>query len=85
MEWRDNEGVPQLVFGEELSIGEGLEKARVVRAIIFLWSQGVELIFARRILLILKLSNRAKRIVLFVSNFFCKLLLKKRTNFEFEN
>lgn len=47
MEWRDNEGVPQLVFGEELSIGEGLEKARVVRAIIFLWSQGVELIFAR--------------------------------------
>lgn len=28
MEWRDNEGVPQLVFGEELSIGEGLEKAR---------------------------------------------------------
>lgn len=70
MEWRDNEGVPQLVFGEELSIGEGLEKARVVRAIIFLWSQGVELIFARRILLILKLSNRAKRIVLFVSDFF---------------
>lgn len=35
MEWRDNEGVPRLVFGEELSIGEGLGKARVVRAIIF--------------------------------------------------
>lgn len=29
MEWRDNEGVPQLVFGEKSSIGEGLGKARV--------------------------------------------------------
>ena len=26
MEWRDNEGVPQLVFGEKSSIGEGLGK-----------------------------------------------------------
>lgn len=47
MEWRDNEGVPRLVFGEELSIGEGLGKARVARAIIFRWNQGVELIFPR--------------------------------------
>lgn len=29
MEWRDNEGVPQLVFREESSIEEGLGKARV--------------------------------------------------------
>lgn len=83
MEWRDNEGVPQLVFGEELSIGEGLEKARVVRAIIFLWSQGVELIFARTDTFDIKIVESNELFYSF-RIFFCKLL-KKRTNFEFEN
>lgn len=83
MEWRDNEGVPQLVFGEELSIGEGLEKARVVRAIIFLWSQGVELIFARTDIFDIKIveSSETNCFIRF-GFFFCKLLKKRH---EFEN